>query len=302
MKTGNYKLISLIEQFVTADKEIRKQKNVPDKIKVWKREFVKPNKKIISAYFDYVDWVDEKKIKNVFSKYNKIYNSAQIIKNEQYIKKNIDKIIQKISKVVDLPKTDITIILNIGVHYTNGFVVKYNGRYSVFVNLEHYSDSQTLKTFLVHEIAHAIQLLHNPKVYYWNKEKKRSFQNHILLEGFASFVTKKALKISSVDALEGKIESDSKKRKMIKWFEDNKDKLKPKALKLLNTHEINPFYQYFGSNKPKNVPYIRMGYYFGLDFIEYLVNRKSRSIKDVMLLNGNKLNVELKNYLNNYEN
>ena len=159
MKTNKYKLISLIDRFVTTDRKIRKQRSVTDKVKIWKEEFIKPNKKIMSAYFDYVDWVDNKKIKGVFARYNKIYKPTQIIKNEKYIKKNIDKIIQKISKVIALPKADMTIILNVGVHYTNGFVVKYNGKYSVFVNLEHYSDSQTLKTFLIQMFLHLLAFL-----------------------------------------------------------------------------------------------------------------------------------------------
>lgn len=287
----NYQIISLVKDFQKVDLLIRKEKSINTKIKIWQRYFIKPNKDIFTTYWR---WADRRAVKKTFRQYTKNYNLKQIIANERYIRKELDSLLKKIGQFVKVPNK-LVIILNIGIGHSNGFVDKYKNKHTTFINLERYDDIKTLKIFLAHELIHNIQLLKNPQVYYWNKQGRRNFYHHLLLEGLATFLTKKVLKINLADALWGNYLSESEKKKFISWCEKNENNLKQKIIKIIKQPKLIYFDQYFGAGRPANCPYIRTGYYLGYYFIDKLLAHYS--LKEIVMLRGDNLMEEVEDFL-----
>jgi len=286
-----YKIKSVVDDFIKADQKIRQESSLKKKISVWTKFFSKPHQELFNVYHN---WGWKKYLPIMFKNYDKKYKIAEIKRNEKTAQKLIPEILQKISKVI-VPKNQIPTILFVGLHLTNGFVDKYKNKYTTFLNLESYDDAPTLKIFITHELLHNIHLQKNPGIYYW-KGNRASWYHSLILEGVATYLTKRVLKVSAADALWGKYLNKKECQQFMAWCKKNKSKLKRQLLVVINKTKREES-SFFGGRRPRGCPYYRTGYYLGLDFVENLSRRMS--LEKIVLLKGEKLKKEIINYLEN---
>lgn len=286
-----YKLTSIIDSFIKADREIRLAKSANKKFQLWKKLFERSHKDIFNTYYR---WGHKKYWPITFKNYDKKYKPKCIKINEVETKKLIPQVLNKLSKVIK-SRGSLPIMLFVGLSLTNGFVDKYKKKYTTFLNLEQYDDSFTLKVFLAHELTHCIHLQNNPSIYYWHGNKV-NWYNALVLEGVATYLTKKILKISSADALWGNYLNKKERADFVQWCEKNKVKLKQQLLRQIDKTKKEES-QFFGGKKPRGCPYYRTGYFLGLDLVENLLQKMK--LKEVIMLKGAKLRKEILDYLQN---
>jgi hypothetical protein len=282
------KTISTIPDFLKADKEIKKYTTSKKRFLAWVRLFEKPYKNLFDIYYN---WGNRQCGRKRFINYKKNFNKEQIIKNEKYALKVIPVIVNKIAKILPFSET-LLVILFVGLKWSNGFVDKYKNKYSTFLNLECYNDVHTLKIFICHELIHNIHLRKNP-IYYW-KRNKVNWYNTLILEGFATYITKQALRVSLQDALWGNYLTSIKRKGFVIWCNKNIIFLKREFLKEVDkTKRVES--RFFGAKKIKGCSYYRTGYFLGFKFVEWLL--KQMTIQEVISLKGEKLKRLVKKFL-----
>jgi hypothetical protein len=281
-------IVSTIPAFLTADKIILEESSQKKRFSVWSKIFEKSHRALFNTYFN---WGNRQMGQAQFKDYKKYFNSLQIIKNEQFAWQAIPIVADKVAAIMPFLKT-LPVVLFVGLYQTNGFVDKYKGRYTTFLNLECYNDRHTLKIFIAHELAHNVHLIKNP-IYYWQNNKS-NWYNSLILEGAATYITKQALGINYSDALWGNYLSIAKKKRFMHWCDKNLKFLKKELLKNIDKTKREES-RFFGAKRPKGCPYYRTGYYLGTELVKYLLT--SNSLEEIVMLKGAKLKMITKEFL-----
>jgi hypothetical protein len=260
------KVISTIPDFLKADKKIRQQNSATRRFLIWSKLFEKSHQDLFDVYYN---WADRQRAKKQFKNYNKNFNKKRIIKNEEYVLKNISVIANKINKFMPFSEK-ISVVLFVGLNWSNGFVDKYKKKYTTFLNLERYNEFYSLKIFMCHELVHNTHLIKNP-IYYW-KGNKANWYNALILEGLAVYLTKQVLQVSYVDALWGNYLSQTEKKKFMNWCDKDIEFLKQEFLKEVDkTKRVES--KFFGAKKLKIVLIAEQDIILDIDLLNGSLNK-----------------------------
>jgi len=213
-------------------------------------------------------------------------------------KRWINRLLQQLDKILAkhaIDCDDITYVYFIGVGTTNGHAFRYDDRFHVWLPLETYTSEALVKTFVTHELVHALHYYYSASFYFSNGAEKIQLSRQLITEGVATYLTKTLLGISALESLWADYLSENDARK----WEQTCQKEEVNLLRLIfkdyysSDHESGIFY----ASRPDDIYHFRSGYYIGLRLVEYYAQMENLTAFQLLKLPRNKFEGDILNLI-----
>lgn len=198
-----------------------------------------------------------------------------------WINESIEQLNKALEKI-DIDAGSIEFVYIVGTGSTNGHAFRLNDRFYVWLPLETYTSAKLATVFAAHETIHALHYQASPSFYFGSEDEQIQISRQLVTEGLATYVTKKILAISDIDALWADYLDDSA---ALKWWEKCQAE-EPNLLGLVHknyytsSRELGIFY----ASNPDDIYRFRSGYYAGLKLIELYAKTSQLTLRRLLEL------------------
>lgn len=189
------------------------------------------------------------------------------------------------------------VVLFIGVGTTNGHAFKLKDRFQVWLPLETYTSEKLVKTFVTHEIAHALHYHYSPLFYFESEVDKNILSRLLITEGMATYLTRELLAISDNEALWGDFLDKSEAQGW--WAACQREE--PRLFRIFYNDycksDANP--GLFCANERDDIFKFRAGYYAGLKLIDQYAKDRHLNILELLEIQRGRLEKEILSMIKN---
>jgi len=197
----------------------------------------------------------------------------------------------------NLNSENLKLVLFVGQGCTNGHAFLDDDLFVVWIPVELYTTKIQVKSFLTHEIIHALHYGKNEDYYFRNKIEKSNPFRQLVTEGVATYVSKVIMNLSEEEALWADFLSDGEVKDWIDLCEKNKKEISKRVIHNEKTVTEN----IFEANDPKNIFNFRSGYYLALRVMESLAKARGLAVKELLYMSKKELDGYVEEYLEKYK-
>lgn len=209
--------------------------------------------------------------------FKKTLNEKEVNEQVRLIKKELPTIEAALKKY-HFDTDDIKLVLFVGQGSSNGHAFLDNNTFVVWISIELYTSALQVRSFVTHEIIHAIHYRHNPGLYFSTSKEKYDPHRQLITEGVATYVTKKIMGLSDTGALWADVLPGGEAQKWLDECKKSKEALCGKIQKNEGSQGL------FEANDPSNIYSFRAGYYLGRLLIEKIAEDNDMSEHEVITL------------------
>jgi hypothetical protein len=216
---------------------------------------------LFAHYFKY--WADQRLFK-------KSLTAEEVDRRANLIKSRL-KFIEKKFAAAGFNLKNQKMILFVGQNTTNGHAFYGKGEFIVWLPVESYISRQRIDIFVTHEIIHALHYSQNPAFYFKNNAQRLRIGSSLMIEGLATFLTMKILKINAGQALWADYISAKEAKLWLEQCQQRKNEMLKFVLKNFNLSDQK--IELFGGTNPRDVFRSRGGYWLGLQIIQQIARK-----------------------------
>ena len=180
----------------------------------------------------------------------------------------IDKHLKYLTGVLDERNLDhrkFRIVYFIGVGTTNGHAFRMKDEFYVWLPLETYTSEKLVGVFVTHELAHALHYQSSPSFYFDSPGDKIRLSRLLITEGLATYLTRKLLGISDLEALWADYLNVTEAQA---WWNECESREPQLFARIADTYfKSDSMQELFHANDRNDVFKFRAGYYAGLKLV-----------------------------------
>ncbi|MDD4051387.1 MAG: DUF2268 domain-containing putative Zn-dependent protease [candidate division Zixibacteria bacterium] len=165
---------------------------------------------------------------------------------------------------------DLTVVLFVGTHTSNGHAFKDHDEFIVWLPVETYTTPLLVDVFVAHEIIHALHYAAEQRFYFEDAVEKQSVCRQLITEGVATYLTAVVLGVDEATALWA---DHLDQPRLADWMQQCQDRRADLARFLVeHYHSSDPEIGIFVVDDPDNIFHFRAGYYIGLEVVKSILD------------------------------
>jgi len=177
---------------------------------------------------------------------------------------------------------DLTIVLFVGTHRSNGHAFKDHDEFIVWLPVETYTTPLLVDVFAAHEIIHGLHYAAEPRFYFQNADEKQFVSRQLITEGVATYVTAAVLGVDGPTALWADHLDPST---LADWMRRCRNRRAELARFLIEQyHSSDPEIVIFVMDDPGDIFRFRAGYFIGMEMIKSVVDEYELTLSRLLSL------------------
>lgn len=170
--------------------------------------------------------------------------------------------LEKRMRDAGIPADELAVVLMVGTGVSNGHAfLREDGQAVAWLALESYETESQVRTFVTHEIVHALQYRLAPDFAFSNRAGRVHFGRQVLTEGVATYATSKLLDMTVGEALWADYVDVARRETWLRDCERQWDRLR--TYTLTHWNDTSESEEFFYANDPTGIFKYRAGYYVG---------------------------------------